>query len=498
MADGSRAEPEGEIFLDVNPRIGFAPGVRWKSELARAVDRCEAVICLISPDWEKSGECVAEARLAESLNKRVFCARIDPAAQGERIREWQICDLFTDGHGEQITVTSDDGEPVVFSADGLARLLRGLRDAGIGAEYFPWPPEEDSKRVPYRGWQSMEDADAAVFFGRDPQILRGLDALRGMRATGVESLFVILGPSGVGKSSFLRAGLLPRLRRDHRNFLVADIVRPERAAVTGDHGLAQAIWQLRSQAGPGGPALGDVKAACLHADTARLTAWLREAQRDAAGEGVTPTLVLPIDQGEELFSADAGPEASACLALLGALLQAGAIDDVPLIAVMTIRADRYQSLQEAPELLGVHSREFGDLKPMPLTEYKDVITGPAERATAAGLRLDLDPALVARAARRCHRRSGQPAAARLDALTAVSGLRQHRTAHAGQLRGDGRNGAHRRGRDRQASGHRSRPPSTATRHPARRVHSLAGHGRPRHRCAVASGRELERAATGKP
>jgi hypothetical protein len=197
----TEAEPslKGEIFLDVNPRIGFAPGVRWKSELARAVDRCEAVICLISPDWEKSGECVAEARLAESLNKRVFCARIDPAAQGERIREWQICDLFADGHGEQITVTSDDGEPVVFSADGLARLLRGLRDAGIGAEYFPWPPEKDSKRVPYRGWQSMEDADAAVFFGRDPQILRGLDALRGMRATGVESLFVILGPSGVGK-----------------------------------------------------------------------------------------------------------------------------------------------------------------------------------------------------------------------------------------------------------------------------------------------------------
>ena len=333
-------------------------------------------------------------RLAESLNKRVFCARIDPAAQGDRVREWQICDLFTDGRGEEITVESDEGEPVVFSAEGLARLLRGLREAGIGAEYFPWPPEDDQNRAPYRGWQSMEDADAAVFFGRDAQILRGLDALRGMRTTGVERLFVILGPSGAGKSSFLRAGLLPRLRRDHRNFLVADIVRPERAAVTGENGLAQAIWQLRSHAGPAGPALGDVKAACLNSETPQLTAWLREAQRDTAGEGVTPTLVLPIDQGEELFSADAGPEGSTCLALLGALLQAGAIDALPIVAVMTIRADRYQSLQEAPEFIGVHSREFGDLKPMPLTEYKDVITGPAERATAAGLRLDLDPALV--------------------------------------------------------------------------------------------------------
>jgi TIR domain len=209
------AEPslKGEIFLDVNPQTGFAPGVRWKSELARAVDRCEAVICLISPHWEASGECVAEARLAESLNKRVFCARIDPAAQGDRVREWQICDLFTDGRGEEITVASDEGEPVVFSAEGLARLLRGLREAGIGAEYFPWPPEDDQNRAPYRGWQSMEDADAAVFFGRDAQILRGLDALRGMRTTGVERLFVILGPSGAGKSSFLRAGLRDRPHR---------------------------------------------------------------------------------------------------------------------------------------------------------------------------------------------------------------------------------------------------------------------------------------------
>jgi hypothetical protein len=234
------------------------------------------------------------------------------------------------------------------------------------------------------------------FSGRDAQISRGMDALRGMRATGVETLFVILGPSVVGKSSFLRAGRLPRLRRDHRNFVVADIVRPERAAVTGDHVLAQAIWRLRSQACPGAPALGDFKVACLNTDTTRVTTWLRESQRDAAGDSVTPTVVVPIDQGEELFSADAGPVSNACLTLLGALLQTGAIDEVPLIAVMTIRADRYQSLQAAHELLDVHTREFGELKPMPLTEYKDVITAPAERATAAGWRLDLEPALVSR------------------------------------------------------------------------------------------------------
>ncbi len=89
-------------------------------------------------------------------------------------------------------------------------------------------------RAPYRGWAPLEEVDAAVFFGRDAQILGGLDVLHGMRTFGVKSVFVILGPSGCGKSSFLRAGLLPRLRRDDRRFLPLPIVRPERAVLTGE------------------------------------------------------------------------------------------------------------------------------------------------------------------------------------------------------------------------------------------------------------------------
>ncbi|MGW5225119.1 toll/interleukin-1 receptor domain-containing protein [Nocardia niigatensis] len=45
---------KGQIFLDVNPETGIAPGVRWKSELSRAVDHCEAVVCLISRNWEQT------------------------------------------------------------------------------------------------------------------------------------------------------------------------------------------------------------------------------------------------------------------------------------------------------------------------------------------------------------------------------------------------------------------------------------------------------------
>src|SRR5262249_51732404 len=151
---------------------------------------------------------------------------------------------------------------------------------------------------------------------RDAQILRGLDMLRGMRSTGVERLFVILGPSGAGKSSFLRAGLLPRLRQDDRQFLPLALVRPERAGLNGQLGLAHSIRRLRTSLGLPHPLLGEIKTACHPEHVELLREWLEEARQgardrllDVAVEQPAPTLVLPVDQAEELFNADAGPEA---------------------------------------------------------------------------------------------------------------------------------------------------------------------------------------------
>jgi hypothetical protein len=213
-----------EIFLDLDPDAGIRTGERWAQALQRANARCEAVVCLLSKQWESRVECLTEYRTAETLNKRVFCARLEPDT-GTRTSAWQWCDLF--GDGPQTRIDIGDGDPVGFATRGLYRLRDGIRGAGIGADTFPWPVDEPD-RAPYRGWAPFDPVDAGIFFGRDAQIVRALDTVRGMRKAHTKRWLVILGPSGSGKSSFLRAGLVPRLQRDDREFLVLGMVRPER------------------------------------------------------------------------------------------------------------------------------------------------------------------------------------------------------------------------------------------------------------------------------
>ncbi len=394
---------DNEIFLDVDPHRGIPLGIKWKDALLQANARCETVICMLSEAWESSTECNTEFRMAESLNKRIFCTRLQPSTGSSITRDWQWVDLFGDGPHTEIDVNYKGKQQVVtFLTAGLRSLRDEIIGRGLGADTFVWPPPKDPQRAPYRGWQPLDEFDAAVFFGRDAQIVRGLDALRGMRQSGVETLFVILGPSGSGKSSFLRAGLIPRLRRDDRSFIVLDIVRPERNVITGDNGLAKSIHSTSERLKMQQVALGEIKHACLE-DFDRVGELLRGIQRAGTAalvdlpEGASPpTLLLPVDQAEELFGVDAGSEASQFLDLIGRYGRTGIADRVPLIVVVTIRTDHHEALQTATQLGSVKSTVFDDLKPMPEAEFKEVIEGPARRASEGGRPLHLDPKLVER------------------------------------------------------------------------------------------------------
>jgi WD40 repeat protein len=390
-----------EIFLDLDDIL---PGQEWKDALRLASNRCEAVICLASADWEESGQCIAEYRFAEFLEKKIVVARLESTA-GAKTAEWQYRDLFVDGLKADDTevVRLESGEMVALAKKGLAALLNGLRALGIGvAEYFPWPPPTEPGRLPYRGWATLDRHDAAVFFGRDAQIARGLEVLGAMREPGAaESMLVILAPSGAGKSAFLRAGLLPRLLRDDRAYLPLDVVRPERAVLTGDRGLAVAIDNLRTSLRLDGPGLGAIIEACRAGDVEQLRAWLEEARLTARSalldpdpKLAPPTLILPLDQAEELFTTTSRTEAAAFLTAVAKLLERQDGETPNMLLVATIRSDGYAPLQDAPQLTGVTGALFPDLTQMPSGQFREVITGPAEFVSNGGRRLEIDEELI--------------------------------------------------------------------------------------------------------
>jgi len=86
-----------------------------------------------------------------------------------------------------------------------------------------WPQLAEQVRPasPFRGLKSFGEQDSAVFFGRDELVER----IVGLSAD--TPALTVVGPSGIGKSSLLKAGVLPRLRR--RPGLVAATVRPSQA-----------------------------------------------------------------------------------------------------------------------------------------------------------------------------------------------------------------------------------------------------------------------------
>ena len=105
-------------------------------------------------------------------------------------------------------------------------------------------------------------------------------------------------------------------------------------------------------------------------------------------------MVLPLDQAEELFSTDAGPQADRFLALLATLLGRMNASDVGMVVVATIRTDRYEAMQGHPALDGVGSVLFDALGPMPPTQFATVVTGPAKRTGGGGQQLSIAPDLV--------------------------------------------------------------------------------------------------------
>lgn len=203
--------------------------------------------------------------------------------------------------------------------------------------------------------------------GREHDIARIVALLRDGR------FLAVLGSSGAGKSSLIRAGLLPALRA---GALPGSARWPMVTMTPGDHPL-QALAKALRRMLPAAPALA---AADLETDPGRLEEAIA-AIPWAAGA------LLAVDQLEELFTLCASR--SERQGFLDAVLQAASIPDGRLRVVFGMRADFYPRCAEHSLLRTLLTERQYLVGPMARSDIARAIEEPARRVG-----LDLEPGLT--------------------------------------------------------------------------------------------------------
>ena len=260
-------------------------------------------------------------------------------------------------------------------ADGLASLLTPHPASPRGRA-------PASERSPFRGLSPFGEDDASELFGRDAEIDAFLERLRS------RPMLPVVGPSGVGKSSFVLAGVIPRLRESGRWRVLR--VRPGREPFAA---LARRLLVGDSVAAAAS-AGGDVDAvARLAEEEASLASELRASPRrlglmlQKLSEREGARLLLVVDPLEELCALVLDPaERDAFLVAL-----ACAADDPsdPVRVVALGRDDFLGRLATTPEARAMLAELFV-LSPLGADALREVLLRPVEQK---GYAFD-DPGLV--------------------------------------------------------------------------------------------------------
>jgi formylglycine-generating enzyme required for sulfatase activity len=393
-----------DVFIDLH---GIGAGERWRETLRKANATCEAIILLASPESLASVECQKELELAEALGKVIVPAIVRDLAKDDprlgRYAEHQLVDLSAQPT-DCVEEFEHEGSVhrVELNGRALAAIKVRLEDLGVAPDSFIWPPKDKTNSEPYPGLSALSESDAGIFFGRDADIMSGLTELRHVRRRGGPRLFVIQAASGSGKSSFLRAGLWPRLQRD-RDFAPLAVLRPAQGILSGPNGLAFQLVPWFSRHGKqktAGSIHSSISAADLSASVEAFRGLLTEAatlslhaRRVADADASPPSPLIAIDQGEELFAAEDSQESEKFLQLLAALLKSPP-ESVDPYVLITIRADSVESLLQRVAELGLDAPKPIYLPPLSPAAYRDVILRPAAIYSKQIQRLAIDPALA--------------------------------------------------------------------------------------------------------
>ncbi|MEU9889604.1 hypothetical protein [Sphaerisporangium sp. NPDC051011] len=228
-------------------------------------------------------------------------------------------------------------------------------------------PGASARDAPYRGLMRFEPEDAARFFGREKLVAELRVYVAGNPFLG------IFGPSGSGKSSLLRAGLIPALLEESAG---GEVEWLPSLLTPGQHPVEQLAISLANLQG--------ISAGSLHADLMDDPANTRLAiGQILARPPKDARVVIVVDQFEEVFTqCEDEAERVRYIACLLAALE-GNSDRVRL--VIAARADFYARCAEYPALATVLRDAQWLIGPMDEADLRSVVTGPAE---VAGLRLE--------------------------------------------------------------------------------------------------------------
>ncbi|MFH8612217.1 NACHT and WD repeat domain-containing protein [Streptomyces sp. NPDC018029] len=221
------------------------------------------------------------------------------------------------------------------------------------------------QRGPYVGLAAFQPEDAAWFFGREQLTDDLVERVRSRR------FLAVFGASGSGKSSLLRAGLLPRVRGDTGGDSGAGSGWVTVLFAPGAHPLEECAARLA--------AATDGSATVLRRDLAtdpralHLTVLKALASRPPESE-----LLLVVDQFEEVFTlcSDARERTRFITALLTAVRAPNSRTRV----VLGVRADFYARCARHPDLVEALRDAQLLVGPMTTDELRRAISRPAARA----------------------------------------------------------------------------------------------------------------------
>jgi tetratricopeptide (TPR) repeat protein len=348
-----------------------ALGKETEAVVTERLNAAALVVLLVSPDFLASDACIRDAHHALDRGAPGH-ARVIPIPV-------RACDWERDRIGVLAPLPKKGG-PIAGWArrdDAWLEVVSGLRP--VIDELLPGPgssaaSQSQQKPGPFPGLEPFDEDLAPYFFGREAEIAEAL-AMLGDTPSGHRRWLQIEGPSGTGKSSLARAGLIPSvlrrpgIRGAPSTFLRAAL-RPGRDPVLS---LAHAVFRALRDHLPSARTLGAVVADFRASDTA-LASLLRERVPEGSG------FLLLVDQLEEALTF---AESAADTLCFDALL-AGALADKggPLYLVTTVRTDyvdRFESLPALETRLNAEASRY-HLRAITPEGLRAAIERPAERA----------------------------------------------------------------------------------------------------------------------